>query len=92
VELVRLWESQKISFQNLVRRQRQAMKHLNKILTDSKALHSQVVAELEAEKAKNLAIRGRFLPRTQCLVLILFSTSFDLIDHSFQTDLVCVMN
>lgn len=58
MELVRLWESQKVSFQNVVHRQRQAMKHLNKILSDSQALHSQVVSELEEEKAKNSAIKG----------------------------------
>ena len=34
------------------------MKHLNKILTDSEAMHSQVVVELEEEKAKNLSTKG----------------------------------
>jgi hypothetical protein len=35
------------------------MKHLNKILADSEAMHSQVVVELEEEKAKNLSTKGK---------------------------------
>ncbi|CAG7727351.1 unnamed protein product [Allacma fusca] len=54
VELVRLWENQILSLENLVRRQRQAMKHMNKILADAEAIHRVMANELEDEKAKNV--------------------------------------
>ena len=58
VELIRLWENQKLTLENLVRRQRQAMKHMNKILADAETMHRQMAMELEEEKAKNVISKG----------------------------------
>ncbi|CAL8104858.1 unnamed protein product [Orchesella dallaii] len=53
VELVRLWETQKLSLENLVRKQRAAMKHMQKILSDAESIHRKMALELEEEKEKN---------------------------------------
>lgn len=53
VELVRLWETQKLSLENLVRKQRAAMKHMQKILSDAESIHRKMATELAEEKEKN---------------------------------------
>jgi len=35
VELIRLWENQKLSLENILRKQRAAMKHMHKLLADA---------------------------------------------------------
>jgi len=57
---VRIWESQKLSLENLVGKQRQAMKHMQKVLSDAEAVHKTMAVELEAEKRKGEARKGTF--------------------------------
>lgn len=71
-ELVRLWENQKISLENLVRRQHQAMTNMRKILADSEEMHGKMVLELEEEKAKNVTTKGTLMIR-DCRQIILSS-------------------
>lgn len=42
-----------MSLENLVRKQRGAMKHMQKIMTDAESIHRRMAVELEEEKEKN---------------------------------------
>lgn len=59
VELIRLWENQKLSLENILRKQRAAMKHMHKILADAENIHKKMATELEDEKEKNASMKGK---------------------------------
>jgi len=69
VELVRLWENQKLSLENVLRKQRASMKHMQKILTDSEAIHRKMAEELEEEKEKNASMKGSVVKELKLIYL-----------------------